>query len=57
VKEQAVATQSLGEALDGGMDDAELAGNLAVSGAGDFGAEDGLEEVGAAKPVSRGEGL
>jgi hypothetical protein len=43
--------------LDGGVDDAELTGDLAVSGPGDFGAEDGFEEVGAAEPVGGGEGL
>jgi hypothetical protein len=57
VEQEAVTAQTIDEALDGGVDDAELAGDLAVAGAGDFGAEDGLEEVGAAEPVGGGEGL
>jgi hypothetical protein len=57
VEEKAVAAEAFGEALDGGVDDAELAGDLAVASAGDFGAEDGLEEVGASEPVGGGEGL
>jgi hypothetical protein len=52
-----VSAQTLGESLDGRVGDAELAGDLAVSGAGDFGAEDGLEQVGTAEPVGGGEGL
>ncbi|MEZ4280918.1 MAG: hypothetical protein R3F21_15060 [Myxococcota bacterium] len=52
-----MAAEAVDEALDGGMDDTELAGDLAVSGAGDFGAEDGLEQVGATEPVGGGEGL
>jgi hypothetical protein len=57
VEQEAVAAEAVGKALDGGVGDAELAGDLAVAGAGDFGAEDGIEEVGAAEPVGGGEGL
>jgi hypothetical protein len=57
VEQETVSTQTIGEALDGGVDDAELAGDLTVAGAGDLGAEDGLEQVGAAEPVGGGEGL
>jgi hypothetical protein len=57
VEQETVSSQTFDEALDGGVDDAELSGDLAVSGAGDFGAEDGFEEVGAAEPVGGGEGL
>jgi hypothetical protein len=57
VEQEAVSTEAFDEALDGGVDDAELTGDLAVSGPGDFGAEDGFEEVGAAEPVGGGEGL
>jgi hypothetical protein len=57
MEQEAVSSEAIGEALDGGVDDAELTGDLAVSGAGDFGAEDGFEEVGTAEPVGGGEGL
>ncbi|MEZ4279673.1 MAG: hypothetical protein R3F21_08700 [Myxococcota bacterium] len=52
-----MAAEAVDEALDGGVDDAELAGDLAVAGAGHLGAEDGLEQVGSAEPVGGGEGL
>ena len=57
VEEEAVAAEALGEALEGAVGDAHLAGDLAQAGAGDQTQEEGAEEVAAAQPVGGGEGL
>lgn len=57
VEEQAVAAQALGLAQDGGGRDGEVAGDLAVGGAGDEASEEAAREVGAFEPVGGGEGL
>jgi hypothetical protein len=57
VDQEAVASDPLDEALDGGVSDPVAAGALAVSGAADLGVEDGLEEVGAPESIGEGEGL
>jgi hypothetical protein len=57
MEEDAMTCDALDEALHGGVGDAVLAGDLAVSGAGDLGVEDGGEQLGAAQAVGGGEGL
>ncbi len=57
VEQQAVAPEALDLALDGGVGEAELAGDLAVGGAGEGAEEQGPEQLRALEPVAGGEGL
>jgi hypothetical protein len=57
VEEEAVASETLDLVLDGGGGDRELAGDLAVCGAGQGPEEQGGEEVGSFEPVGDVKGL
>jgi len=57
VKEQAVSTQALGEALHRAVGDLHLAGDLPEGGARDEAFEEGLEEAAVAQPVAHLERL
>jgi FixJ family two-component response regulator len=57
VEQEAVAAESVDQALDRRVRDAVLACDLAVPGASDLGMQDGLEQVGSAKPIRGREGL
>ena len=58
VEEQTVAAEPLGLALDGGVGDTELEGDLAKRGAAvSDPEEDGALQLGALQPVGGGEGL
>lgn len=57
VEKHALATQSLGEALDRGVGDFESSRDLSVSRARNFESKDGFQEIRAPQPVGGGEGL
>ena len=57
VEEQAVAAEAFDLAEHGGGRDAEVAGDLAVGGAGEQAQEELARQVGPAQPVGQREGL
>jgi hypothetical protein len=57
VEEQTVTTEALGLALDRARGDAELAADLAQTGAADESVEQALEQSGVPQPVGDGERL
>ena len=57
MEEHAVSSQARDLALDGGVGDAELVGDLAESAAGAGAEEERAEEIRAAEPVGGREGL